>query len=281
MSKDNLGDRMKGNYENRYRMFLTRRTPVIIRIDGKAFHTFTRNMCKPRDMLLLHVMWKTAKYLCENIMGCKMAYTQSDEISLLLIDYDRLTSQAWFDYNLQKICSVSASMATMAFNKFFHEEAQKTSYIIKFFHKETQEISYKNEIPAAYSDHAMFDARAFNIPESEVCNYFIWRQQDAIRNSVEMLGQSYYPQSKLQNKSCEDIKKMLLEEHQIDWNNFATIFRMGVCIIRKEFMPKDHLKIALKLHPEETDNWMIHRKIPIFTEDRNYIERYLIPADTE
>ena len=115
-TKDSLGDRMKRNYEDRYRIYLTRRTPVIIRIDGKAFHSFTKGLNRPYDMVLKQSMWETAKDLCENIMGCQLAYIQSDEISLLLTDYRKLTTEAWFDYNLQKICSVSASMATRAFN---------------------------------------------------------------------------------------------------------------------------------------------------------------------
>ena len=120
--KDSLGDRMKENYENRSKTYLTRRTPVIIRLDGKAFHTFTRGMKKPYDEIFHNTMNATMKYLCENIQGCKLGYTQSDEITLLLTDYDTLTTSAWFDYNVQKICSVSASMATMAFNKFFAYE---------------------------------------------------------------------------------------------------------------------------------------------------------------
>ena len=115
--KDSLGDRMKENYENRAKTYLVRRMPVIIRLDGKAFHTFTRGLKRPYDEIFHNTMNQTMKYLCENIQGCKLGYTQSDEITLLLTDYDTLTTDAWFDNNVQKICSVSASMATMAFNK--------------------------------------------------------------------------------------------------------------------------------------------------------------------
>ena len=124
MRNDNLGDRMK-TYENVTRTYLTRRTPVIIRIDGKAFHSFTRGFEKPFDSVLVEAMQQTMKYLCENIEGCVLGYTQSDEITLVLCDYKKLTSQAWFDNNIQKICSVSASMATMVFNRYFEEIAQK------------------------------------------------------------------------------------------------------------------------------------------------------------
>lgn len=118
---DNLGMRMKNNYESIPKARLMRRTPVAIRIDGKAFHTFTKGFEKPFDMVLIKSMQQTMKYLCENIQGCVFGYCQSDEITLILVDYQTLTTDAWFDYEVQKICSISASMATMAFNKFFAE----------------------------------------------------------------------------------------------------------------------------------------------------------------
>jgi tRNA(His) 5'-end guanylyltransferase len=122
---DDLGTRMKTFYEEVPKTRLTRRTPVAIRIDGKAFHTFTRGFDKPFDEVLGNAMVATMKYLCENIQGCVFGYTQSDEITLILIDYQKLTSSAWFDYEVQKICSIAASMATMEFNRQFNEEANE------------------------------------------------------------------------------------------------------------------------------------------------------------
>ena len=122
---DNLGTRMKEYYEQVPKFRLYRRTPVAIRIDGKAFHTFTRGIQKPFDEVLGNAMVRTMEYLCKNIQGCVFGYTQSDEITLLLIDYQTFETSAWFDYEIQKICSISASMATMAFNKYFREEIQK------------------------------------------------------------------------------------------------------------------------------------------------------------
>ena len=125
--RDNLGVRMKEFYEQIPKTKLMRRTPVAIRIDGKAFHTFTKGFRKPFDHILIKTMQETTKYLCENIQGCVLGYTQSDEITLILVDYQKLTSSAWFDYEVQKLCSISASMATMAFNKYFAENvANKT-----------------------------------------------------------------------------------------------------------------------------------------------------------
>ena len=207
-NKDSLGDRMKG-YENISRIYLTRRTPIIIRIDGKAFHSFTRGFVRPFDDILVKSMQNTAKYLCENIMGCKLAYTQSDEISLLLVDYEKIETQAWFDNNLQKMVSVAASMATMVFNRFFREEMDKDPTI--------PSVRY-NWYTAAINKGAMFDARAFLLPKEEVNNYFVWRQQDATRNSIQMVAQSNFSHKELQGKSCNVLQDMLYEQkrHQLE-----------------------------------------------------------------
>ena len=119
MVNDELGKRMKEFYESVPKTRLVRRTPVAIRIDGKAFHTFTRGFEKPFDSVLMKAMQETMRYLCKNIQGCVFGYTQSDEITLILIDYQKLDSSAWFDYEVQKMCSISSSMATMVFNKYF------------------------------------------------------------------------------------------------------------------------------------------------------------------
>ena len=124
---DNLGNRMKTYYEQIPKTRLMRRTPVAIRLDGKAFHTFTKGFKKPFDEVLIKSMQETMKYLCENIQGCVLGYTQSDEITLILVDYKNLNSCAWFDYEVQKMCSVSASTATMAFNKFFYKNVEEYS----------------------------------------------------------------------------------------------------------------------------------------------------------
>jgi len=257
-TKDSLGDRMKENYENRYRIFLTRRTPVIIRLDGKAFHTFTRGMDKPFDDIMLISMVSTAKNLCNTVMGCQIAYVQSDEISLLLHDYKKLESQAWFDYNLQKICSVSASIATSSFNQVFR-------YLVSTNSK-TEE---KRELLSKKFDKANFDARAFNIPESEVCNYFIWRQQDAIRNSVEAVGQANFSQKELHGKSCKVIKEMLLENKNLNWDSILTRYQRGICVRKVETEDIINGNKVLR------SKWEADFEIPIFSENRNYTEELL------
>ena len=154
--RDELGIRMKNFYESVPKTKLLRRTPVAIRIDGKAFHSFTRGMKKPFDFILIESMQKTMQYLCENIQGCVLGYTQSDEITLLLIDYKRLNSDAWFDYEVQKMCSIAASMATMAFNRYFAEAAAAAM----------EDGVYAEALQKAVQKGAMFDARCFNVPKA-------------------------------------------------------------------------------------------------------------------
>ena len=271
---DDLGHRMKEYYENVYRFGLTRRTPVAIRIDGKAFHTFTRGFQKPFDDVLVKTMQETMKYLCENIQGCKLGYTQSDEITLILTDYDTLTTDAWFGYELQKMCSIAASMATMAFNKFFERnvfEWKDTVFAVSYLGHLNNEISPEDlalleTYMKAIDKGAMFDARVFNIPKEEVTNLVYWRQLDAARNSVQMVGQANFSHSELQNKSCNMIQEMLMTEREINWNDFPTHLKRGSCSIKKEVPCTDRL-VGYKTE------WIIDTEIPMFRGDgRKYID---------
>jgi len=262
MSNDSLGDRMKG-YENIERRYLTRRMPAIIRVDGKAFHTFTRGFQKPFDMVLMQAMWDAAKYLCENIMGCKIAYVQSDEISLLLTDYDDIRTQAWFDKNIQKMVSVSASMATLGFNKTFAEIINRDVKILGNI--DVDSISDYYDIYYKRINTALFDSRVFNVPKEEVCNYFIWRQQDATRNAVQMIGRANFSHKQLNNKNCNQIQEMLFQEKGINFNDLPIYQKRGVCVI-KEYYDKDGT---------QRSRWIVDKDIPIFAQDRNYIEKYI------
>ena len=277
--KDSLGDRMKENYENRSKTYLVRRMPVIIRLDGKAFHTFTKGLKKPYDEIFHNTMNATMKYLCENIQGCKLGYTQSDEITLLLTDYDTLDTAAWFDNSVQKICSVSASMATMAFNKFFE----------KFVNDEFNLCTSKGVIEQKFDEYdrlfntyykriqqgAMFDSRCFNIPEDEVTNCFIWRQQDATRNAIQMLGQCNFSHKELHGKSCNVIQDMLMTQKGINFNDMPTEFKRGVCCVKEEYYPEaipgyeDRPIDATSVRTR----WVLDKEIPIFTQDREYVEK--------
>lgn len=271
MNRSELDNRMKEYYENRSKTYLSRRTPVIIRLDGKAFHTFTRGLRKPYDEVFHKTMNRTMQYLCQNIQGCKFGYTQSDEITLLLTDYDTLTTAAWFDYSVQKLCSVSASMATMAFNRFFAEEYEFISIC------SNNNSDDKRYIETLYKKlyTAMFDSRCFNIPKEEVVNCFIWRQEDAIRNAVQMLGQTHFSNKELHGKSREDVKSMLIELKNIYFDHMPLEFQRGVCCYK---ILQEHQRIDM-----ETDErtaymrsvWWIDKAIPVFQFERYYIERFV------
>lgn len=267
MSRDVLGNRMKYNYEEVSRTRLTRRTPVIIRLDGKAFHTFTRGLQKPFDNIFVTTMQQTMKYLCENIQGCVLGYTQSDEITLVLIDYKKLNSDAWFEYEVQKMCSISASMATFAFNKYFKQNVEEyEEYIVKT--NIATNINYINTLRNCINKGGMFDSRCFNIPREEVTNCIFWRQQDATRNSIQMLGQYYFTHKELQNKSCNDIQNMLLTKKNINWNDIRTNLKRGSCCI-KEYINDPSLKTI-------RTRWIIDENIPIFKDEgREYIEKLI------
>ena len=224
-------DKRMKKYEYVSRTYLTTRTPVIIRIDGKCFHSFTRGFKKPFDEILSGTMQETMKYLCENIQGCVLGYTQSDEITLILVDYKDIDTCAWFDYNIQKCASVAASMATMAFNKFFIENTEKfgSENIESWYDGGTNEELPDEELAAlkiaetyykAYTKGAMFDARIFNIPKEEVCNNILWRQQDATRNSIQMVGHANFSDKQMHGKNTSQIQDMLMLEKGINWNDF-------------------------------------------------------------
>lgn len=277
MDKSELAARMKNFYENPAKTQLLRRMPVAIRIDGKAFHTFTRGFQKPFDPVLMDAMQRTMKYLCENIQGCVFGYTQSDEITLILIDYQKLTSDAWFDYEVQKMTSVSASMATMIFNKYFSENIIKYNLTHDPLIEENRRLieRYVN----AAEKGAMFDARCFNIPKEEVTNLIYWRQLDATRNSIQMVGQAHFSHAKLENKTCNDIQDMLMVEYGINWNNFTIPCKRGTACIKTE--EKETIKEPNVYFGEQIGEriivrrkWKIDYEIPIFKgADRDYIDK--------
>ena len=221
------------------------------------------------------------KYLCEHIQGCVLGYTQSDEITLILVDYKNLDSCAWFDYEVQKLCSVSASMATVAFNKFFTVNIKKeiaeyrTSLVPQSIKAQERIKKYCNTLKQASEKGAMFDARVFNIPKEEVTNLIYWRQLDATRNSIQMVGQANFSHKELQNKSCNDIQNMLLTEKDINWNNFPTTMKRGSCCIKNRGVcePYDNTVLAPGLPIGE---WFIDNEIPIFKDEgREYIEELI------
>lgn len=267
--KNTLGTRMK-EYEAVSKNHLMRRTPVIIRLDGKAFHTFTRGLDKPFDSDFVTMMQQTMLHLCENIQGCVLGYTQSDEITLVLVDYQNRDSCAWFDNQVQKIASISASMATLYFNRELsemlrdlEEDLVAANYSLPQAHMyETNSKKYDKWYDKEY--RALFDSRVFNLPQYEVINNLIWRQQDATRNSINSVAQSLFSHKELQGISSKDLQNKMLIERDVNWNDYPTHLKRGCCAIK-----------------DSEGKWVLDINIPIFTEDRDYIDRLVFLEDGE
>lgn len=264
MSNDNLGDRMKA-YEDAYRIGLPIRLPVIIRIDGKAFHTYTaqkthiKGVEKPVDPGMVECMNDTAIELCKEVQGCQIAYVQSDEISLLLNNYRTNETQPWFDNNLQKMVSISSAIASVTF----------TDNSWKIWG-----VDYSNEDPFYIKIPAHFDARAFILPKEEVCNYFLWRQQDATRNSVQMLARSLYSHKECTNKNNSELQELIFQKG-INWNDCPISQKRGRCIIKTKVMKKGANPKTGQVFDAERTEWVVDNEIPIFSQDRHYVEQFI------
>lgn len=261
MKKDELGDRMKEDYESRTRMMLPRRTYTLMRLDGKAFHTYTKGFERPYDLSLMRVMDNTAIALCKQIQNAVMAFVQSDEITILMTDFATIKTDAWFDGNIQKITSISASIATVAFNNGMYLD---------------------EEILAPMSKVAYFDSRVWTMPTpSEVANCFIWRQQDATRNSIQMAAQSMYSQKQLHGKNTSELQEMMFQKGT-NWNDYPVGFKRGRIILKEKIenvpiVPPRFKSMKEFLDSEPTEMLTVKRakwasfEPPIFTQDKQYL----------
>ncbi len=239
MKKLSINDRMREQYEHRFRYMLPRRTYTIIRLDGKAFGTYTSKLAKPFDQTFIDHMELTAQYACKQMQGCKFAFTHSDEMSFLLTDFDTHETEAWFDNNLQKMCSVACSIVSSAFNKLRNNSVSEGL--------------------------AFFDARVFQIPDrNEVENYFIARQQDCTRNSVHMLASSVFSHNELKGKNGKQMMVMMESKCKY-WDKLDPREKRGTIILKDEQIVS------------ERDRWYIDHKTPIFTQERKYLSD-LIPV---
>lgn len=317
MIKDALGDRMK-RYEAASKTVLTNRMPVVVRLDGVAFHSFCKGFRKPFDPLMADTMHATMKYLCEHIQGCVLGYTYSDEITLVLIDYRKHASSAWFDNEVQKVCSVSAAMATYAFNKYFNE----------FYLDRLAEKGEVDEYDLIYDKRrrqgAYFDSRAFNVPREDVTNCILWRQLDAERNSVNSLAQSLFSHKELQGVGINALKAKLERERGVVWGELPIVEKRGACCVKETLLTlpdgqmaknKSHITyggetgefywdgdgyyfyatgkaddpsvkfvptFGKKLDVKERSSWRIDYSIPRFLNDgREYVESLIYPVDEE
>lgn len=252
-----LESRMK-QYEATTDISLVPKMPIVIRLDGKAFHTYTKGMKKPFDDILSETMIETTKALCKDVHSCVFGYTQSDEITLILRLPDKIKSEAYYNGRLEKIVSLTASKATRYFNKIFYEKVIKFKKLTEYTERRQRRLleeaaencnddSFKefqeNEIVLSSLEEnkalikaylkragdAEFDCRAWNMPEWDCINSIVWRQKDAIRNSVEAVGHANFSQSELYKLSVEEIKEKLLNEKGINWEeDFNVHQKMGV-----------------------------------------------------
>ena len=252
---DKLGDRIKSLYEDKTRIKLIKKSYHIIRLDGKAFHTYTKGCKRPFDEKLMSDMDETAKYLCSQIQGAKFAYTQSDEITIVFTDFDSEETHLWFDGNIQKIVSVAASMATAYFNKL------------------------RPEYPAV----ALFDARVFSINEQfEVYNVFVWRQIDAMKNSVQMIARHVLGHKTCEGRHTGDLKLLLKEQDQ-SWEDAPKGFQQGRMIFKESYdMPEGRKmtpKGEIKIPAHSRTRWV---SIPAenFIESKNMLDKH-IPSITK
>lgn len=244
MKQDSLGDRMKG-YEAVFNQRLVTRMPVIMRLDGCHFHTFTKGMKRPFDDLLISCMQKTMLELCKSIQGVVMGYAQSDEITLVLVDYETIKTGRWFEYKTEKMCSVAASMATNIFNRTFIETVESQKNTLKEY----------DSLKKKYFQ-AQFDCRVFNVPKEDVCNCVLWRQKDAERNSIQMVAQSLFSHKELMGLSCDKLQDKMFKEKGINWNDFPTYQKRGSACIK-----------------DEDGKWFVDLDMPILSSQRDYVEK--------
>lgn len=208
MSNDSLGDRMK-EYESRTDVFLLPLIPVMARMDGRSFHTFTAGLERPYDKRLSELMVETTKFMVAET-NARCGYCQSDEITLVWLS-EEIDSQIFFDGRVLKMVSILAAITSSYFNKRLAEF-----------------------LPEKADQMPVFDARVWNVPtEWEATNSFIWREQDATRNSLSMAAQAYYSHEELHGKSGAD-KHELLFQKGINWNDYPYFFKRGTYARRRE-----------------------------------------------
>ena len=228
MEYKTLSDRMKGAYENRYRNYLPENFPVIIRLDGAHFHSFCRGMKKPFGPIFVKTMQQTMLKLCEIIPNVKFGYVESDEISLVMIQSER-NSQPWFDNNIQKIVSTSAALCTLWFNNYFAENTIIDTTLDIF---NMNQDSYDWKMVRKGKEMPTFDSRVFVVPTFEVHNYFVWRQQDCTRNSIQAVAQSLYSQKELHGINTTKLQDKMFTEKGVNWNDYTTVEKRGTCAYR-------------------------------------------------
>ena len=291
-ANDSLGTRMK-RYELPAQQNLMRRTYTWLRIDGKAFHTYTKGLKRPFDDGLIDDMNNAAIYACKKIQGAVLAYVQSDEISILMTDFEKITTDAWFDNNVQKMVSVSASLVTTEFNRLrlkraFSDKLYDCEFPGEMGHYDIQEFIEKFRM-------AEFDSRVFQVPtQDESMNYLIWRQQDATRNSISSVAQSLYSHKELEGKDSNQKQEMIFQKGT-NWNDYPSKYKRGRVMRQNTYINgvqgiifeaeniegKVYKTILMDAAVTLPDDAVVRNRweaveCPIFSQDRSYLTQ-LIP----
>ena len=241
-------------YEKVSKPFLTIGIPKIIRLDMRAGHTFCKRFDRPFDKIFSDCMVETTKELCKQIRGVVAGYTQSDEISLILNDEVKNGYDCFFNGNVEKIVSISASICTLEFNRIYAEM-----------------VSGLDTIYTKNINKAQFDSRVFCLPNvTEVHNYILSRQEDATKNSIAAVGQAYFTPNELNKKNSSQIQDMLMLQKGINWNDFPTRYKRG-CIILKETYTKDVELPNGEIKKNVTRKHWVEKEIPILTKDETFI----------
>lgn len=265
--KDNLGDRMKRYEALTTSIMLMENLPVYARIDGRAFHTFCRGLDKPFDLEFVDIMQYTCKRLVSKTNAI-LGYVQSDEISLAWLD----PSKAPFDGRLFKLQSVLAAMATSIFTQTIYSGVEYESPSEKYI--KLAERCQKQD--------ACFDCRVFQLPnEEELANCFLWRENDAYRNSVSMLAQAYFSHKELQGKSSAEMQEMYYQKTGKNYNDLESHLKRGTYFQRKLFVEELDEETLAKI-PEgkrPADNKVIRSKVveldlPIMRKVENKVGAY-------
>jgi tRNA(His) 5'-end guanylyltransferase len=263
MKYSDLSTRMK-EYEAVTKYKLLRRGYTIIRIDGKAFHTYTKGLERPFDWGLIDDMDETAAYLCKKIQGAVCAFVQSDEISILVTDFEKPETSAWFDNSLQKMCSISASMTTAKFNqlRMLRKSQEERDHSLSSIAESAWDNDNLSSQMISDFKLAMFDSRVFQLPTTmEVINYMVWRQQDTVKNSISSVAQSMFSHKELHGKNGSDKQEMMFQKDGTNWNDFEPKVKRGRMIIKE---------IYEKI-PEVFRSRWISIPPPTFTKDREFL----------
>lgn len=198
-----LGDRMK-RHEAAHRAILPRRTYTLLRVDGRSFHTYLRGCQRPFDEAFMADMNAVAEALCAEITGSVFAYTQSDEISILITDFNTEQTEPWFGGVVAKQLSISAALATAVLSE------------------------------RRPGKRALFDSRVFTIADPvEVANYFLWRQRDAVRNSISMAAQAHFSHQRLHGVNGGGMQELLFTEAGVNWNDYPDGCKRGRVTVRR------------------------------------------------